>query len=519
MKQTNHPSDLFVCTNATRLLLALVLAIVCMGCAQGPMVLTHQRQDSALATTVSYGSADQWRAINRLSYGPTPGLLAEIQSASNPLEWALGQLATAREASRQPARIPAELSSINASLPELFEGARKEREARAAVPAGTVINEVLPGQRRFDFSQAPDPLFFNRTQVNKAVAWRLAACSNDQIEHPLLARLTEFWFNHFNVFQQKGPVRAFAGHYALHVARAHALGRFEDLLLASARHPAMLYYLDQWLSVAPGRGGPNARGLNENYARELMELHTVGVQGGYTQQDVRELARIFSGWTVSPRSPDGFQFVMRWHDTGQKVWMGHEFPASPTQAGQAEGELAIRHLARHPSTARRIAQRLAEYFVSDVPPPRLVDALSRTFVETQGDLYRVMQNLIASPDFWATENRLFRTPFDFACGALRVLDVGAEINKWQQAFVYTAVAGQPVQSWQTPDGYSFSASAWMTPEALSRRIDFALNIARNAPERTDLYAYLGSVSLSAVMKQDPTQRMGLFLGSPEFIFK
>ena len=172
---------------------------------------------------------------------------------------------------------------------------------------------LLANEKRFHVQEEPAPLFYNRTQVNKAIAWRLASCSNDDVEQPLLARMTEFWFNHFNIYQQKGPVRPFAGHYAIHVARAHALGKFEDLVLASAKHPAMLYYLDQWLSVSPqsARAGQNSRGLNENYARELMELHTLGVQGGYTQYDVRELARIFTGWTVSPRSDSGFQFVFQ----------------------------------------------------------------------------------------------------------------------------------------------------------------------------------------------------------------
>jgi hypothetical protein len=218
------------------------------------------------------GSSAEWRAINRLTYGPTPALLADIKLNGQPKEWALNLLDAAHKASLQAPKLPPDLASINDRLPLIFDGARQEREARAAVPAGTRINEFVVNEKRFQFQDETEPLFYNRTQVNKAIAWRLASCSNDDIEQPLLARMTEFWFNHFNIYQQKGSVRPFAGHYAINVARAHALGKFEDLVLASAKHPAMLYYLDQWLSVSPqpARAGQSSRGLNENYARELM---------------------------------------------------------------------------------------------------------------------------------------------------------------------------------------------------------------------------------------------------------
>jgi uncharacterized protein (DUF1800 family) len=357
--------------------------------------------------------------------------------------------------------------------------------------------------------------------VNKAIAWRLASCSSDEVEQPLLARMTEFWFNHFNVYQQKGTVRPFVGHYTLHVARAHALGKFEDLVMTSAKHPAMLYYLDQWLSVSPqaARAGQNARGLNENYARELMELHTLGVNGGYSQDDVRELARVLTGWTVAPRAPHGFQFVMRLHESGTKNILGQTVPSSAQMMGQQEGEQIIRFLANHPSTANRVAKRLAEYFVADVPPSDLVTAMSQKFLATGGDIYEVMKVMLNHEAFWNPDHKLYRTPIDFACASLRALNAGQDRTKWLQAFGYTAVAGQGIQNWLTPDGYAFNASTWLTPEALTRRIDFSLNIARNAPERPDLYAYLSDSSLQAVMKQPPAQRMGFVLGSSELVFK
>jgi uncharacterized protein (DUF1800 family) len=250
-----------------------------------------------------------------------------------------------------------------------------------------------------------------------------------------------------------------------------------------------------------------------------MELHTLGVQGGYTQDDVRELARVLTGWTVSPRSPDGFQFVMRLHESGNKTVLGQTIPSSALNIGMKEGEQAIRLLANHPATAQRISRRLAEYFVADEPPQALVDLMAKTFLNSGGDIYQVMKVMISHASFWDPTNKLYRTPFDFACASLRTLDAGQDRNKWLQSFGYAAVAGHAIQNWPTPDGYAFNAATWLTPEALTRRIDFSLNIARNASERPDLYPYLSPTSLNAVMKQAPSQRMGFVLGSSELVFK
>ena len=513
------PTTRFISFKSLRYVFGICLSLYLGGCAQSP------KPTQSVALPVSnidiQGSSAEWRAINRLTYGPTPALLADIKLNGQPKEWALNLLDAAHKASLESPKLPPDLASINDRLPLIFDGARQEREARAAVPAGTRINEFVVNEKRFQFQDETEPLFYNRTQVNKAIAWRLASCSSDDIEQPLLARMTEFWFNHFNIYQQKGSVRPFAGHYAINVARAHALGKFEDLVLASAKHPAMLYYLDQWLSVSPqpARAGQSSRGLNENYARELMELHTLGANGGYTQDDVRELARLFTGWTVAPRSQDGFQFVMRLHESGQKTVMGQSIPSSPQFIGMKEGEQAIRYLANHPATAQRVSRRLAEYFVADMPPQDLIDQMAKTFLATGGDIHQVMKVMLSNAAFWDPENKLYRTPYDFACGSLRALNAGQDRNKWLQAFGYTAVAGHGIQNWQTPDGYAFNANTWFTPEALTRRIDFALTIARNAPERNDLYPYLSDKTATAVMKQAPQQRMGFVLGSSELVFK
>ncbi len=509
----------FIQSLPSRHVFGFCLLLSLWGCANSPLSPPQAALPANLMAL--QGAAAEWRAVNRLTYGPTPALLADIKANGRPKAWALAQLDAARQASLEAPKIPPDLASINDTLPAIFDGARKEREARAAVPAGTRINEFVTNEKRFNFQEQTEDLFYNRTQVNKAIAWRLASCSSDEVEQPLLARMTEFWFNHFNVYQQKGTVRPFVGHYAIHVARGHALGKFEDLVLASAKHPAMLYYLDQWLSVSPqpARAGQSSRGLNENYARELMELHTLGAQGGYTQNDVRELARILSGWTVSPRSDNGFQFVMRLHESGNKTLMGQSIPSSAQYIGLREGEQAIRFLANHPSTAHRISRRLAEYFVADLPPQDLVDQMAKSFLATGGDIYQVMKVMLAHEAFWDPENKLYRTPYDYACASLRALNVPQDRFKWLQAFGYAAVAGHAIQNWQTPDGYAFNANTWLTPEALTRRIDFALNIARNAPERNDLYPYLSDNTKRAVMNQAPQQRMGFVLGSSELVFK
>lgn len=476
--------------------------------------------------------ADQWRALSRVGYGPTASLVTALQAAASPRDWALRQIEAAYRASQSPPALAPDLADINAPLPQIFAGARREREARATIKAGATPGDT-PDNRRMDFSGAQDPLHFSRTMVQKAVAWRLMAASQPDAENPLLARMTEFWFNHLNIYAGKGAVRPFTGHYVINVARAHALGRFEDLLLASARHPAMLHYLDQAQSVAPGsRGGQGAnRGLNENYARELMELHTLGVQGGYTQADVRELARVLTGWTVDPNDASGFRFAARLHDTGDKWVMGRKYPDGLFGAGEREGEQAIRWLARQPQTAQRISLRLAQFFVSDTPPPAVVARLSQTFMASQGDMRAVLRTLFESPEVWQPENRLFKTPMDFACSALAAVQgavQGAEPAPAQslpdrRPLVLTAgflaQAGQPVHGWQTPDGYKTDAATWLAPEALTRRADYALAIARQAGEMAFLQPYLSETTRATIAQERPALRAGLALASPDFMRK
>lgn len=452
---------------------------------------------SPLATAqIDANTAAAWRATSRLGYGPTDSTAQASQQ--NPKVWATSQIDLAYAASQRAPLIPADLARFNQSLNATAKDFRAEREARK--------NARLPTPGTLPMAN-DDADGFSREMTQTANAWRLMACSDAAIENPLLARMTEFWFNHLNVFVGKGPVRPFVGHYVVNVIRANSLGRFEDLLLASARHPAMLFYLDQAQS--------NARGLNENYARELMELHTLGVDAGYTQNDVRELARILTGWTVGLQQGEGFRFAERLHDSGSKTLLGRTFNGG----GIREGEDALRMLARHPATAQRIAKRLATTFISDKPPQALVDHLAATFTRTQGDIRSVMRTLVESPEFWRSDNTLFKTPLDFACSALTAGGGAKDRRDIQLTLGFLAQAGQPLHGWQTPDGYKTDAATWLAPEALTRRADYAMTLGNRIPEPTYLQPYLSAASRERIAREQPATRTGLTLASPDFMRK
>jgi uncharacterized protein (DUF1800 family) len=275
--------------------------------------------------------------------------------------------------------------------------------------------------------------------------------------------------------------------------------------------------------VADGSKGPDGktRGLNENYARELMELHTLGVNGGYTQADVHELARVLTGWTIGPQDVKGFRFAAKQHDAGTKRVLGQNFPVTWLAAGEQEGVDAIRMLARHPATARRICLRLAQFFVADTPSAPLVAQLSQTFIDSQGNISAVLRAILASSDFWAPENRLFKTPMDFACSALTATQSAARSDRRALVLAtgYLASAGQPLHGWQTPDGYAFDAATWLAPEALTRRADFALAITRQSSELDFLTPYLSDTTRQAIAREQVNLRSGLMLASPDFMYK
>ena len=444
------------------------------------------------------GTAPAWRATSRLGYAPTA---ASAQAAQpNAAVWALQQLNAAQAASQKNPNIPADMAGFNAPVDDLAVEFHAYNEARKR------LRERGPDAKDTEADKAIVEEKFLRETVRTSAAWRVMACSSLAIEQPLLAKMTEFWFNHFNVSVTKGPTRAFIGNYAT-TLRANALGKFEDLVLASARHPAMLLYLDQAQS--------NVRGINENYARELMELHTLGVGGGYSQADVRELARILTGWTVPLAQGKGFAFNPRQHDVGDKVLLGTAFRNN----GQKEGEDAIRMLARHPSTAKRITLRMAQTFVSDTPSPALLAQLASFFTRTQGDIHAVMQAIITSPEFWKPENTLFKTPWDYACSVLTAQGGVKEPRDVQQTLGFLNQAGQPMHAWPTPDGYKTDAATWLAPEALTRRADHALTVGGRMAEPAYLQPFLSASSRERIAREGPAQRSGLLVASPDFMRK
>jgi uncharacterized protein (DUF1800 family) len=474
--------------------LAGLIAALLAGLA-GPAAQAEGQTD-AVPPTANLSAT--WRAASRLGYGPTPD--SAQAAAASPRAWALQQLDVAYAASKRPPTLPAELAGINAPLGDIARSFQAEREARRMM-------REKPAKPGTPVAAGAGDEKFSREMAQDAAAWRLMSCSDPSLENPLLARMTEFWFNHLNVFVGKGPVRPFVGHYVVNVIRANALGRFEDLLLASAKHPAMLFYLDQAQS--------NSRGLNENYARELMELHTLGVNSGYTQKDVRELARILTGWTVNLKDGEGFRFAERLHDKEGKVLLGRTFGNESV----AEGEEAIRYLARRPETARRVSTRLASFFVADKPPAALVDKLAATFTDTQGDIRVVMRALIESPEFWAKDKQLFKTPLDFACSALTAAGGVKERRDIAQTLGFLAQAGQPMHGWQTPDGYKTDANTWLAPEALTRRADYAMGLAQRTAEPAYLNAFFSTATRERIAQEPAQMRTGLMLASPDFMRK
>jgi len=337
-------------------------------------------------------------------------------------------------------------------------------------------------------------------------------------ERQLQEVMTDFWFNHFNVFLGKGAERYLVTAYERDVIRPRALGKFSDLLLATAKSPAMLWYLDNWQSVGPnsqaaGRGknnGKPSQGLNENYAREVMELHTLGVNGGYTQKDVTELARVLTGWTLEePRQGGGFVFREPRHEPGDKIVLGHTFH----EDGQREGEAALEMLAHQPATAHFISTKLAQRFVNDTPPPALVDAMTKTFLESDGDIKAVLRTMLRAPEFWDEKEyrAKVKTPLEFTVSAIRA--TGAELIRTQSVVDTLNRMGMPLYGAQPPTGYSMQAESWVNSGALLNRMNFALGLGTGklAGVRVDI-AKLAGISTNADEVQH-TLEQALLAGS------
>jgi uncharacterized protein (DUF1800 family) len=367
-----------------------------------------------------------------------------------------------------------------------------------------VMTSSLQGDKRDEFMEGMNP---RQRETIEALNYPQQVVANELVEGKLLRAIysdrqlqevmTDFWLNHFNVFIGKGADHYLLTSYERDVIRPHALGKFEDLLIATAQSPAMLFYLDNWLSVGPNSDVANGipkranndwkrrvrnngqtsqskgkrNGLNENYGRELMELHTLGVNGGYTQQDVTEVARVFTGWTLKqPKQGDGFTFEERTHEPGNKLVVGHRIKPK----GEKEGLEVLRILARHPSTAKFVSTKLAMRFVSDDPPQSLVDRMAQTFLKKDGNIREVLQTMLDCPEFWAPDayRAKVKTPLEFVVSAVRAS--GAEVTDAMPIAHQLQNMGMPLYAMQPPTGYSMKADAWVNSSALLGRMNFAL---------------------------------------------
>ena len=376
--------------------------------------------------------------------------------------------------------MPGQQAAIAAQMQMMTDSARANVERRAQL--------MTAEQRRERQMRSPQRL------MQELISAKITR--SIYTERQLEDVMTDFWYNHFNVFFNKGQDRYLVADYERTAIRPHVFGRFEDMLLATAQHPAMLFYLDNWQSVyvdstmlrrRPAQQNVRSRGLNENYARELMELHTLGVDGGYTQKDVIEVARAFTGWSfqqpnlraiqdmdVAELPEIRFQFRPQMHDPREKVVLGQTLPAG---RGIEDGRDVIRLLARHPSTARFIATKLAERFVADEPPADVVDHLAAVFTRTNGDLREVTRALFSNEMFYRADYRgtKVKTPYELVVSALRTTN--ADITTSRRSMELLRTMGHLPYSEPTPTGFPVMSEDWVNSGAMLNRMNFGLDLA------------------------------------------
>jgi uncharacterized protein (DUF1800 family) len=503
-------------------------------------------------------------AINRLTFGPRPGdidrvttmgVQAFINEQLNPNTLpeadSVKEVAAANETARES----------NEDLLRIFRSVQSERDARSArrareeeaaakgqtktaaggqaKPAADSMPAASMGQAQ-SMMAGPDQAS-PKTQsmidyYNRATRQFLLAKLTRDSESPrqLEALMVDFWFNHFNVFTDKEYDGILIGSYENDAIKPHALGKFKDLVRATCYHPAMLWYLDNSQNKAAGS-------VNENYARELMELHTLGVDGGYSQRDVIELARVLTGLTIATHmrtgglaqvsglkqiGNEGAYFNIKQHDMGNKVLLGHVIEGT----GAQEIDEALDILTRHPATAHHICYQLAQYFISDQPPATLVNKLAERFTSTDGNIRSVLKDLFASEEFWQARytNNKFKTPLRYAVSSVRAVD--GHIKKTDRIANFLTQQGQRIYGCLTPDGYKNTKEQWLDPDALLHRIEFAMTVGAGklpgveikTPDSKALEKTLGESNFSAntvavVEKAPKNLKAAAVLGSPEFM--
>jgi uncharacterized protein (DUF1800 family) len=426
-------------------------------------------------------------ALNRLAFGPCPGDIERVSQIG--VERYIREQLDPQPIPEPPdlVRRVAALATLHMTPAELFETFQfpvrqakgdKDAQKQARLRARVILQEATEGRLM--------RAIYGPRQLQEV--------------------MTAFWFNHFNVFAGKGLCHLWIGAYEQEAIRPHTMGRFRDLLGATAKHPAMLFYLDNWQNTGPN--SPERRGkfegINENYARELMELHTLGVNGGYTQADVTALAHILTGWglqkfgqarmqtgngVMGPKrwqlwqlrrrlllpgavsTEYGFYFDPNRHDFNDQVFLGRTYPGS---GGVAAGEAALDTLAHSAATARHLSYQLAQYFVTDNPPETLVTRMAERFESTDGDIRATLETLFFSPEFWDERysGAKFKTPYDYVISSVRLTGV-PYITNYRPLFGAMTLLGMPPYRHETPDGYANTRDAWLNPEAMMIRLSFA----------------------------------------------
>jgi len=460
----------------------LAVVLVLLACASTPAHQVHASTPRVPAT----GWSEEKRAVhvlNRLAYGPSPASLAEVL-ATGVEGWIELQLRPGDIDDRAVEAKLAPFRSLKMTTAERLS--TYAPEAKLARARG--LDPTDPETRARLAEELPMSALPRQMGVELIAAKLIRATeSRRQLEEVLL----DFWFNHFNVAAQKGAVRWMLASYEHDALRPHLFGSFRTLLGAVAHHPAMLFYLDNWASTREGldlaalrrAGAPIPQklaevgrlGLNENYARELLELHTLGVDGGYTQEDVREVARCFTGWGIErPRQVGTFAFHALAHDRGAKHVLGRTIAAG---GGMEDGEQVLDLLAAHPSTAHFLVRKLAQKFVADDPPPALVERLASVYLQTHGDLTQVYRALFLSPEFWSDQAfaAKTKTPLEFTVSAVRALG-GTTYGDLPLVKALDGM-GEPLYRAQPPTGWPEVAAPWVNAGALVSRINFALALA------------------------------------------
>jgi len=470
------------------------------------------------------------QVLNRLTFGPRPGDADKVRAIGID-KWIDLQLHPERIDDRAANQVAANYSVFSRPTRDIVSDFTMLQQAQRQAQQAAGNDSSMDPQRARRELLANDPKLADAAReaqqvVGQVQSARLARAVTS--ERQLDEVMVDFWENHFSVFAGKGQTRLYLAQYDRDVIRPYALGKFRDLLGAVAKSPAMLFFLDNWQSAADsahptlatrngrGRGAfgggrrgfvgglgrgqqvppairqrlENAtpeerqqimqrlaaqarRGLNENYARELMELHTLGVDGGYTQKDVQEVARALTGWTFN-RQTGEFVFNPLIHDAGEKIILGHKFPAG---RGVEDGEEVLDIVARAPQTARFITTKLARHFVSDEPPSALVERCANRFSKTDGDIRETVRCIVTSPEFFSRSayRAKVKTPFEVVASALRAVNAQPDVTPRTAQFV--ARLGQPIYGRQTPDGWPDRADAWMNTGAILNRINFGLTVA------------------------------------------